>query len=64
VKVGKPAVNQKIFNGKRRICDPTFVANVAAQVANDRHLTIQRLAEAHGVSTRMIHATLHEDVHL
>jgi hypothetical protein len=64
VKEGKPAADQRIFNGKRRIRDPTFVTDVAAQVANDRRVTVQRLPEAHGVSTRMIHATLHEDLHL
>jgi hypothetical protein len=64
VKKGKPAADQRIFNGKCRIRDPTFVTDFAAQVTNDRHVTVQKLAEAHGVSTRTIHATLHEDLHL
>jgi hypothetical protein len=64
VKEEKLAADQRIFNGKRRIRDPTFVADVEAHVANDRRVTIRRLAEAHGVLTRMIHATLHEDLHL
>jgi hypothetical protein len=29
VKVWKPAANQRLFNGKRRIRDPTFIADVA-----------------------------------
>jgi hypothetical protein len=49
VKEGKPAPDQRLFNGKRRIRNPTFVTNVAAQIANDRHVTIPKLAEAHGV---------------
>jgi hypothetical protein len=64
VKKGKPAANQRLFNGKRRIRDPTFIADIATQVADDRRVTVQRLAEAHGVSTRTIHATLHDDLHL
>jgi hypothetical protein len=30
VKEGKPAADQRLFNGKRRIRDPTFVADIAA----------------------------------
>ncbi len=62
VKERKLAANQRILNGKRRIRDPTFVIDVAAQVANDRRVTVRRIAEAHGVSTRTIHATLHKDL--
>jgi hypothetical protein len=41
-----------------------LVAGGAAQVANDRHVTICKLAQAHGMSTKTIHGTLHEDLHL
>ncbi len=64
VKEGKPAADQRLFNGKRRIRNPTFIADVAAQVANDRRVTVRKLVEAHGMSTRTIHATLHDDLHL
>ncbi len=40
VKAGKPAADQRIFNGKRRIRDPTFIANIAIQVADDRRVTV------------------------
>jgi hypothetical protein len=64
VKKGKPTANQGLCNGKRKVQDPTFIANVATQVASDRCFTIPKLALAHGVSTKTIHATLHEDPHL
>jgi hypothetical protein len=64
VKEGKQAADHRLFNGKRRIRDPTFVADITAQVANDRRVTVRKLCEAHGVSTRIIHATLHDDLHL
>jgi soluble P-type ATPase len=64
VKEGKPAADQRLFNCKCRIRDPTVIANIAAQVAHDRRVTVRRLAEAYGVSTRTIHATLHDDLHL
>ncbi len=63
VKEGKPAADQRLFNGKRRIGDPTFIADIAARVADDRRVTVRKLAEAHGVSTRTIHTTLHDDLH-
>jgi hypothetical protein len=63
-KEGKPVADQRIFNSKCRIRDPTFITDVAAQVANDRRVTVRKLVEAHGVSTRTIQATLHEDLHL
>jgi hypothetical protein len=37
VKEGKLAADQGLFNGKRRIRDPTFIA---AQVADDRRVTV------------------------
>jgi histone-lysine N-methyltransferase SETMAR len=64
VKEWKPAADQRLFNGKRRIRYSTFIADIAVQVADDRRVTVRRLAEAHGVSTRTIHATLHDDLHL
>jgi hypothetical protein len=40
VKEGKPAADQRLFNSKRKVQDPTFIADVAAQVASDRRVTI------------------------
>jgi hypothetical protein len=64
VKEWKPAADQRLFYGKRRIRNPIFIAYDATQVANDGHVTIRKLAETHGVSTKTIHTTLHEDLHL
>jgi hypothetical protein len=63
VKEMKPAANQGVFNGKRRIRDQTFIDNVTTQVARDRDVNVRKLAEAHGVSTKTIHASLHKDLH-
>jgi hypothetical protein len=64
VKEGKPAADQRLFNDKCRIRDPTFIADIVAQVADHRRVTVRKLAEAHGMLTRTIHATLHDDLHL
>ncbi len=40
VKEGKPAADQRLFNGKCRIRDPSFIADIAAQVADDRRVTV------------------------
>jgi hypothetical protein len=61
---GKFSSEQRPFNGKRKIWDLTFVTNVTAEVATDRHVTVPKLAQAHGVSTKTIHAILHEDLNL
>jgi hypothetical protein len=58
------AAEQGVFNGKRNLRNLTFVANVVVEVASNRHVTIRKLAQAHGVSTKMIHATLNEDLNL
>jgi hypothetical protein len=64
LKEGKPVADQRVFNGKLRISDQTFVTDVATQGANDRRVTVRKLAEAHDVSTKTILASLHEDLHL
>jgi hypothetical protein len=40
VKEGKLAADQRLLNGKHRIRDPTFIADIAAQVADDRRVTV------------------------
>jgi histone-lysine N-methyltransferase SETMAR len=64
VKEGKPAADQRGFNTKRKIRNSAFVAEIAAEIESDRRVTVRKLARAHGVSTRTIHATLHGDLHL
>jgi hypothetical protein len=62
VKEGKLAANQRLSNGKRKVRDPTFVTDVTAKVASNRYVTIRKLAQTHGILTKMIHATLHGDL--
>jgi hypothetical protein len=64
VKEGKLAVDQRGFNTKRRIRNSAFVADIAAEVKSDRRVTVRKLARVHGVLTRTIHATLHDDLNL
>ncbi len=64
VKEGKPATDQRGFNTKRRIRNSAFVANIAAEMESDRHVTVRKLARIHGVSTRTIHATLHDGLNV
>jgi hypothetical protein len=62
--VGKPAADQRLFNGKRKVRFSTFIADVAAKVTSDKFVTIRKLVLAHGVSTKTIYATLYKDLHL
>jgi hypothetical protein len=64
VKEGKPAAPQRGFNTKRRIRNLAFIADIAMEVESDRHVTVRKLVRVHGVSTRTIHATLHDDLNL
>jgi hypothetical protein len=60
----KPAGDQRLFNRKRKVKDPTFFADFAAEIASNNRVNIRKLAHAHGVSTKTIHTTLHEDLNL
>jgi hypothetical protein len=64
VKEGKPTADQRGFNTKRRIRNSAFVANIAAEVESDRQVTVRKLSRIHGVSTRTIHETQHDDLNL
>jgi hypothetical protein len=37
------------------------IADIAAKVENDQQETVGELAQAHGASTKTVHATLHKD---
>jgi hypothetical protein len=63
VKEGKPA-DQRLFNGKKKVKHPTFVADIAAEVTSNRHATVRKLAQNHAMSTKTIHVTLHKDLNL
>ncbi len=41
-----------------------FVDDITAEVESGRCVTVRKLARVHGVSTRTIHATLHDDLNL
>jgi hypothetical protein len=64
VKKGKPVAEQRGFNMKRRIKNSVFVTNITAAVESDWCATIRKLARAHGMSTKTIHATLPKDLNL
>ncbi len=64
IKEGKPAADKRGFNTKKRIRNLAFIADIAAEVESDRRVTVRKLARIHGVLTRTIHATLHDDLNL
>jgi hypothetical protein len=64
VKEGKPTTDQRKLNGRRKIRNPTFIADVAADIEKDQCVTVRRLALAHSVSKNTIHSMLKEDLNL
>ncbi len=67
MKEGKPTTDQRKLNGRGKIRNPAFIADVAADIEKDQRVTVRRLALAHGVSKNMIHmihSTLKEDMNL
>jgi hypothetical protein len=62
VREGKLADDQRLFNSKRKPKVLTFIADITAKVTSDRHVTVGKLAQAHGLLTKTIHATLHKDL--
>jgi hypothetical protein len=64
VKDGKLAADQRHLNSKRKKRTPAFMADVAADIENDRQVTLNKLARAHGVSKRMISLTLRHNLNL
>jgi hypothetical protein len=61
MKEGKVTEDQRQNKGRRKVRSPDFVTEIAAEVDEDRRITIQKLAAAHGVCMRTIQLTLHED---
>ncbi len=64
MKEGKPTTDQRKLNGRRKIRNPAFIADVAADIEKDQRVTVRRLALAHGMSKNTIHSTLKEDLNL
>ncbi len=56
--------DQRGFNTKRHIRNLPLVAKIATKVKSDRHVTVKKLARAHGVSNKTNHATLQKDLNL
>ena len=40
------------------------IANIGTKVENDHRESVMKLAQAHDVSVKMVHATLHKDLPL
>ncbi len=64
VKGGKATQDQRQNNERRKVRSPDFVAEIAAEVDEDRRITIRKLAAGQGVCMRTIQLTLHEDLDL
>jgi DNA-binding phage protein len=64
IKEGKPAADQRHLNSKLKKRTPSFIADVAAYIENDRRVTLNKLARAHGVSKRTINLTLRHNLNL
>jgi hypothetical protein len=60
VKEEKHVSDQRLFNSKRKVRDKTFIT----KVASDKGGAIRKPAQPHGVSTKKIYATLHENLSL
>ncbi len=50
------AVDQRNFTAT------VSIADIAAEVENDRRESVMNLAQAHDVSVKTVHATLHKDL--
>ncbi len=61
-KEGKLAADQRHLNSKCK--KRTLIADVAADIENDRRAALNKLARAHGVSKRTINLTLIHDLNL
>ncbi len=64
VKEGKPAANEQHLNSKRKKTTPAFIPDVAANIENDRRVTLKKLTRANGVSKRKTNLTLRHDQNL
>jgi hypothetical protein len=64
MKEGKPTTDQWKLNGRRKVRNRAFIADVATDIEKDRRVTVRKLALAHGRSKNTIHNTLHQDLNL
>jgi hypothetical protein len=47
---------------QRNFTATVSIADIAAEVENDRRESVMKLAQAHDVSVKTVHATLHKDL--
>ncbi len=64
VKEGKLTTDQRKLNGRRKVRNPVFIADVAADIEKDWCVTMRKLALAHGLLKNTIHNTLHKHLNL
>ncbi len=64
LKEGKPTTDQWKLKGRRKVCNPAFIANVTADIEKDWLVTVKKLALALGMSKNTIYNALHQDLHL
>ncbi len=50
--------------GSEKFHGDSVLADIGAEVENDRRESVMKLAQAHDVSVKMVHATLHKDLPL
>jgi hypothetical protein len=49
---------------QRNITATVSIDDITAEVENDRRESVMKLAQAHDVSVKMVHTTLHKDLPL
>jgi hypothetical protein len=47
---------------QRNLTVTMSIAGIAAEVENDRRESVMKLAQAHGMSPKMVHAILHKEL--
>jgi histone-lysine N-methyltransferase SETMAR len=64
VKAGESTADLRHLNPKKTVRTPELIASVAAIVEEDRRLSMDKIAAAHGVSEKTIFKILHNDLGL
>ena len=63
VKAGETTADMRHLNPKKTVRTPELIASVAA-IEEDCHLSMEAIADAHGVSEKTIFNILHQDLGL
>ncbi len=64
VKEDKLGADQRHLNSKQKKTTSAFMANVAANIKKNRQVTLNKLAQAHGVSIRTLNLTIRHELNL